>query len=113
MKHFSPFRLVLVNECLWRKRERGPDERVCGELLIFDTNQQFATHRFSYVRPRITADSLLLIPIPKMNLPPKSSQHCASRMAHVSYDAAEGFRVNCIALYGGHQFSKWIASGRS
>jgi DNA-binding winged helix-turn-helix (wHTH) protein len=28
VKHFSPFRLVLVNECLWRKRERGPDERV-------------------------------------------------------------------------------------
>jgi hypothetical protein len=28
MKHFSPFRFDLVNECLWRKRERGPDERV-------------------------------------------------------------------------------------
>jgi DNA-binding winged helix-turn-helix (wHTH) protein len=25
---FLPFRLDLVNECLWRKRERRPDERV-------------------------------------------------------------------------------------
>ena len=28
MKHFPPFRLDLVNECLWRKLERRPDERV-------------------------------------------------------------------------------------
>jgi hypothetical protein len=27
-KEFSPFRLDTVNECLWRHRDTGPDERI-------------------------------------------------------------------------------------
>ena len=28
MMEFPPFRLDTVNQCLWRRREAGPDERV-------------------------------------------------------------------------------------
>jgi hypothetical protein len=37
--------LVICNAAHAGKR---PAELVCGELLIFDTNQQFATHRIKF-----------------------------------------------------------------
>ena len=55
MKHFSPFRLDLVNECLWRKRERGPDERVTLTPKAFAVLRYLVEHAGQLV----THDQLL------------------------------------------------------
>ena len=54
-KDFSPFRLDTVNECLWRHRDTGPDERI---LL---TPKAFAVLRYLVEHPGrlVTQDELL------------------------------------------------------
>jgi DNA-binding winged helix-turn-helix (wHTH) protein len=54
-KEFSPFRLDTVNECLWRHRDTGPDERI---LL---PPKAFAVLRYLVEHPGrlVTQDELL------------------------------------------------------
>ena len=55
MMEFPPFRLDTVNQCLWRRREAGPDERV---LL---TPKAFAVlhHLLKRAGRLVTQDELL------------------------------------------------------
>jgi len=55
MKEFPPFRLDIVNQCLWRHRTRGDDERI---LL---TPKAFAVlrHLVEHAGQLVTHDELL------------------------------------------------------
>jgi DNA-binding winged helix-turn-helix (wHTH) protein/tetratricopeptide (TPR) repeat protein len=76
MKHFPPFRLDLVNECLWRKLERRPDERVTLTPKAFAVLRylvehagQLVTHdqlldevwRATYVQPQAVKREILYL----------------------------------------------------
>jgi DNA-binding winged helix-turn-helix (wHTH) protein len=68
MKDFPPFRLDLVNQCLWRHRNKGDDERI---LL---TPKAFAVLRFlvEHAGQLVTHDELLDAVWPKTHIQPQA-----------------------------------------
>lgn len=44
MKQFPPFRLDTVNQCLWRRKHGGPDERLLLKPTAFAILHYLVTH---------------------------------------------------------------------
>ena len=67
MPDFPPFRLDLVNQCLWRRRETAPDER----LLL--TPKAFAVLRYlvEHAGQLVTQEALLAAVWPETYIKPE------------------------------------------
>ncbi|HZN96761.1 MAG TPA: winged helix-turn-helix domain-containing protein, partial [Gemmatimonadales bacterium] len=58
MKLFPPFRLDTVNECLWRSREAGADERILLAPKSFEVLRYLVEHAGRLVTQRELLDSV-------------------------------------------------------
>src|SRR5271166_6988035 len=107
MKEFSPFRLDTVNQCLWRHRDKGADERI---LL---TPKAFAVlrHLVEHAGRLVTHDELLDAVWPNTHIQPQAIKKLVLDLRSALGDSANKPHFIETLHRRGYQFIAAVSEG--